>query len=51
MHNEELHNLYSSPNIITRRMKWTGYAARMGVMRRVYSFGQKIGREEIARKI
>jgi hypothetical protein len=32
--NEELHNLYSSPNIIrvnkTRRMRWAGHAARMG---------------------
>jgi hypothetical protein len=29
MHNEDLHNLYSSPNIITviktRRMRWTGH--------------------------
>jgi hypothetical protein len=34
LHNEELHNLYSSPSIIriikTRRMRWTGYVARMG---------------------
>jgi hypothetical protein len=34
LHNEELHNLYSSPNIIrmikSRRMIWTGHAARMG---------------------
>jgi hypothetical protein len=34
LHNEELHNLYSSPNIIrmikSRRMRWTGYVARMG---------------------
>jgi hypothetical protein len=33
-HNEELHNLYSSPSIIRiikiRRMKWTGHVARMG---------------------
>jgi hypothetical protein len=32
--NEELHNLYSSPNIIrimkSRRMRWAGYVARMG---------------------
>jgi hypothetical protein len=32
-HNEELHNLYSSPNIIrmikSRRMRWTGHVARM----------------------
>jgi hypothetical protein len=33
-HNEELHNLYSSPNIIrmikSLRMRWTGHVARMG---------------------
>jgi hypothetical protein len=33
-HNEEIHNLYSSPSIITiiksRRMMWAGHAARMG---------------------
>jgi hypothetical protein len=32
-HNEELHNLYSSPNIIrqfkSRRMRWAGHVARM----------------------
>jgi hypothetical protein len=31
LHNEELHNLYSSPNIIrmikSRRMRWAGHAA------------------------
>jgi hypothetical protein len=34
LHNEELHNLYSSPNIIrmmkSRRMRWAGYVARVG---------------------
>jgi hypothetical protein len=33
VHNEERHNLYSSPNIITmiksRRMRWAGHVARM----------------------
>jgi hypothetical protein len=33
LHNEELHILFSSPNIIrqikSRRMKWTGIVARM----------------------
>jgi hypothetical protein len=28
LHNEELHNLYSSPSII--RMRWAGHVARMG---------------------
>jgi hypothetical protein len=34
LHNDELHNLYSSPNIIrmikSRRMRWTGHVARNG---------------------
>jgi hypothetical protein len=34
LHNEEVHNLYSSPNIIkmikSRRMRLEGHAARMG---------------------
>jgi hypothetical protein len=34
LHNEELHNLYSSPDIIrmikSRRMRWAGYLVRMG---------------------
>jgi hypothetical protein len=40
LHNEELHNLYSSPNIIrqikSRRMMWAGHVARMGEERKVY---------------
>jgi hypothetical protein len=40
LYNEELHNLYSSPNIIriikSRRMRWAGYVARMGEKRNVY---------------
>jgi hypothetical protein len=40
LHNEELHNLYSSPSIIriikTRRMRWAGHVARMGEKRNVY---------------
>ena len=34
LHNEELNDLYSSPNIVrvikSRRMRWTGHVARMG---------------------
>jgi hypothetical protein len=34
LHNEELHNLCSSPNIIrmikSRRMRWAGHVARIG---------------------
>jgi hypothetical protein len=33
LHNEELHNLYSSPNTIrmlkSRRVRWAGHAARI----------------------
>jgi hypothetical protein len=40
LHNEELHNLYSSPNIFrqieSRRMRWAGHVARMGKDRIVY---------------
>jgi hypothetical protein len=34
-HNEELHNLYSSPNRIikSRRMRWASHVARMGEKR------------------
>jgi hypothetical protein len=35
LHEGELHDLYASPNIIqvmeTRRMRWVGHAARMGI--------------------
>jgi hypothetical protein len=41
LHNEELHNLYSSPDIIrqvkSRRMRWAGHVARMGEERKVYT--------------
>jgi len=34
LHNEELHDLYSSPNILraikSRRMRWVGHVVRMG---------------------
>jgi hypothetical protein len=40
LHNEELHNLFSSPSIIrilkSRRMRWAGHVARMGENRNVY---------------
>jgi hypothetical protein len=41
LHNEELHNLYSSPSIIrmitSRRMRWKGHVARMVEKRNAYS--------------
>jgi hypothetical protein len=42
LHNDELHSLYSSPNVIrvikSRRMRWAGHVARMGEGRGVYRF-------------
>jgi hypothetical protein len=40
LHNEEIHDLYSSPSIIrimkARRMIWAGNVARMGEKRNAY---------------
>jgi hypothetical protein len=40
LHNDELHNLYSSTNIVRvielRTMRWVGHVARMGEGRGVY---------------
>ena len=40
LHNEELNDLYSSPNIVrvikSRRTRWAGHVALMGVERGVY---------------
>jgi hypothetical protein len=48
LHNDELHSLYSSPNIVrvikSRRMTWAGYVARMGEGRGVYRI--LVGRPE-----
>jgi hypothetical protein len=42
LHNEELHNLYSSPDIIRQvkswRMRWAGHMARMGEDRKCKRF-------------
>jgi hypothetical protein len=42
LHNDELHSLYSSPNIVRviklRRMRWAGHVARMGEGRGVTGF-------------
>jgi hypothetical protein len=41
LHSGEVHNMYSSPDIIrqikSRRMGWAGHVARMGEGRNVYS--------------
>jgi hypothetical protein len=48
LHNDELHNLYSSPNIVraikSRRMRWAGHVARLEEGRVVYRV--LIGRSE-----
>jgi hypothetical protein len=48
LHNEELNNLYSSPNIIrmikSRRISWAGHVARMGKKRIDYRI--LVGRPE-----
>jgi hypothetical protein len=48
LHNDELHNLCSSPNIVrvikSRRMRWAGHVARMGKVRGVYNV--LVGRPE-----
>jgi hypothetical protein len=51
LHNEELNDLYSSPNIVwvikSRRMRWAGHVACMGEERGVYRFlvGETGGKE------
>jgi hypothetical protein len=55
LHNEELNDLYSSPNIIraikSRRMRWVGHVSRMGEGRGVYRIlvGRSEGRRPIGR--
>ena len=43
LHNEELNDLYYSPNIVrvvkSRRMRWAGHVARMGKKRFLQGFG------------
>jgi hypothetical protein len=51
LHNDELHSLYSSPNIVrvikSRRMRWAGHVARIGEGK---GFGWEIRRQETTRK-
>jgi hypothetical protein len=48
LHNEELHNLYSLPNIIrmikSMRMRWAGHVAQMGEKKNAYTIGYWWGR-------
>jgi hypothetical protein len=53
LHNDELHDLYSSPNIVrvikSRRMRWAGHVARMGEGRDAYRV--LVGRSEDKRPL
>jgi len=55
LHNEELNDLYSSPNIVrvikSRRMRWAGHVARVGEERKVYRVlvGKPEGRRPLRR--
>jgi hypothetical protein len=56
LHDEELHNLYSSPDIIrqvkSRQMRLAGHVARMGHERKVYKVlvGKPGGRRPLGRQ-
>jgi hypothetical protein len=55
LHNEELHNLNSTPDIIrqvkSRRMRWAGHVVRMGEERKVYKVlvGKPEGKRPLGR--
>jgi hypothetical protein len=54
LHNEELHILYSSPNIMqikSRRMRWAGHVAHMGKERNMYKvlMGKPEGKRPLER--
>jgi hypothetical protein len=55
LHNEELHDMYSSPIIIriilARRMRWVGHVVQMGEKRKAYrlSVGKPEGRRPLGR--
>jgi hypothetical protein len=55
LHDEELHNLFSYPDIIrqvkSRRMRWAGHVARMGEERKMYKVlvGKPEGKRPLGR--
>ena len=55
LHNEEISDLYCSPNIVrvikSRRMRWVGHVVRMGERRDVYRVlvGKRMGQRPLGR--
>jgi hypothetical protein len=55
LHNEELHNLYSSPSIIrmikSKRVRWAGHVSRMGEKKIAYEvfLGKPEGKRPLRR--
>jgi hypothetical protein len=55
LHNKELHDLYSSPNIVrmlkSRRMRWAGYVARIGEKKNTHGvlMEKPKGKEQLGR--
>jgi hypothetical protein len=53
LHNDELHDLYSSPNVVrvikSKRMRWAGHVALMGEGRGIYRV--LVGRPEGKRPV
>ena len=55
LHNEELHSLYRSPNVVrvikSRRLRWAGHVARMEEGRCAFKIltGKPIGKRTLGR--
>jgi hypothetical protein len=51
LHNDELHNLYSSPSIKikSRVMRWAGHVAQMGEKRNAYRI--LVGKQELKKPL
>jgi hypothetical protein len=54
LHNDELHNLYFSPNVVrvikSRRVRWVGHVARMGEGRGAYRVGWSESKRPLGRR-
>jgi hypothetical protein len=55
LHNEELHNLYASPNIIrmikSNRMRWAEYVARVGQMNEYNILSENLKGRDLAEDV